>query len=212
MAATGSGAKPAEIRTRAPEADAGRTVVTPGSVRGLSDRAPVVTGSSQPSHTVRFPLSLLLIAVAASLACRDTTWPDVTPAYTLTAYTTPDVSASPPDSVTCEIMARWSSPDTLVVPWSGAVDVVASRSKRGEPLVASSVRRGTATLSIVNGPGDSVHVTLAGTVNLSFHGRMPTASSDATGQWTCGTDATFGTTVPGEAHGTWYLSRERLIG
>ena len=154
----------------------------------------------------------LLIALAASLACRDTTWPEPTPTYTLMAYTTPDVNASPPDSVMCDVFARWSSPDTLVVPWSGTVDVVASRSKRGEPLLASSIRRGTGTLSIVHGPGDSVHVTLAGTVNLSFDGRMPTTSSEATGQWTCGVDATFGTTVAGEAHGTWHLSRERLIG
>lgn len=158
-------------------------------------------------------VQLLLISIAASLACRDArpTRPDYTPTYFLQAYTANAYGASTTDSIACELHATWPSAETIVAPWSGTVTVSARRVKRGDRLFTSPVRTGSATLTLVAGPGDSVRVTLTGAVNIAFDGRMPAASSGATGQWTCGAETTFGSRAPGEARGTWYLSRAYLI-
>lgn len=156
-------------------------------------------------------VQLLLVAVVASVACRDATKPEFTPTYSLSAYTTSAFNPSPTDTILCQLMATWPSSATIVAPWSGPVTVYAWRVKRGDRLFTSPIRKGTATLTLVNGPGDSVRVTLAGAVNISFDGRMPNANSPATGQWTCGAETTFGSHVPGEARGAWYLTKNYLI-
>ena len=155
-------------------------------------------------------VQLLLIAVVASIACRDATKPNTTANYSLMAYTMPDGSPIQPDSIQCEVFAAWSSSEPIVAPWSGTVIVIASRTKQGDRLFTSTSRTGTAKLTLAAGPGDSVRVTLAGDVNISFDGRMPSGSSDATGEWTCGAEA-FGSQSPGEARGVWQLGREYLI-
>lgn len=158
-------------------------------------------------------VACLLVAAAASLACRDTTptKPTYTPTYSLHAYTTPAYTASATDSIACQIHATWPSAQTIVAPWSGTVGVSAWRVKRGGRLLSSPVRTGSATLTITEGPGDSVRVTLSGAVNIALDGRMPTPNLDVTGQWTCGAESSFGSQAPGEARGSWYLSRDYLI-
>ena len=157
-------------------------------------------------------VQLLLIAVTASLACRDArpTRPDYTPTYLLQAYTANAYGASTTDSIACELHATWPSAETIVAPWSGTVTVSARRVKRGDRLFTSPVRTGSATLTLVAGPSDSVRATLTGAVNIAFDGRMP-ANSPAIGEWTCGAETTFGSRAAGEARGTWYLSRLYLI-
>ena len=154
---------------------------------------------------------LLLIAVTASLACRDATKPEFTPTYSLSAYTPSTFNTSATDSISCQLFARWPATETIVAPWSGTVTVYAWRVKRGDRLFTSPVRTGSATLTLVAGPSDSMRVTLTGAVNITFDGRMPTASSGATGQWTCGAETSFGSRAAGEARGTWYFSRDYLI-
>lgn len=155
----------------------------------------------------------LLAAIGVSLACRDKTptRPDYTPTYSLHAYAPIAYGATTTDSIACELHATWPSAEAIVAPWSGTVIVSARRVKRGGRLLSSPLHTGSATLTIINGPGDSVRVTLSGAVNIVLDGRMPTPNLDATGQWTCGAESSFGSPALGEAHGTWYLSRDYLI-
>ena len=153
---------------------------------------------------------LLLVAVVASLACRDATKPEYTPSYSLSAYTLPTFNASPTDSISCQLFARWPATETIVAPWSGTVSVYATRVKRGARFFTGPVRTGLATLTLTNGPGDSVRVTLTGAVNIAFDGRMP-VNFEATGAWTCDAESSFGSNAAGEAHGSWRLGRDLLI-
>jgi len=154
---------------------------------------------------------LLLVAIVASLACRDATKPEYTPSYSLDAYTLPTFNASPTDSISCQLFARWPATETIVAPWSGTVSVYATRVKRGARFFTGPVRTGLATLTLARGPGDSVRVTLTGAVNIAFDGRMSNANGDATGEWTCDAESSFGSHAAGEAHGSWRLGQELLI-
>ena len=156
---------------------------------------------------------LLLLTAFALTACRDTTKQEYTPTYSLVAYTTSLSNPSPTDSILCQVVAQWPSTEPIVPPWSGTVKVSAWRARRSDPLLSNPSRTGSAVLTLAPGSGDSVRVTLSGDVNLSLDGRMPTTPySQAAGQWTCGADSQLsGATVPGEARGVWYLSRDYLI-
>lgn len=107
-------------------------------------------------------VKLPLVAIVASLACRDATKPEYTPSYSLSAYTLPTFNASPTNSISCQLFARWPATEAIVAPWSGTVSVYATRVKRGARFLMDPVRTGIATLTLTNGPGDSVRVTLAG--------------------------------------------------
>ena len=84
------------------------------------------------------------------------------------------------------------------------------RVKRGARYFTSPVRTGLATLTLTHGPGDSVRVSLTGAVNIAFDGRMP-VNFEATGEWTCDAESSFGTHAPGEARGNWRFGRDLLI-
>ena len=156
-------------------------------------------------------VQLLLVALVASLACRDATKPEFTPTYSLSAYATSPYNLSPTDSIICRLFATVPSKESIVAPWSGTVTVYAWRVKRGARFFTSPIRQGLATITITSGPGDSVRVALTGAVNIAFDGRMPNANGDATGEWTCDAESSFGSPAAGEARGSWRFGQDLLI-
>lgn len=104
-------------------------------------------------------VQLLLVALAASLACRDATKPEFTPSYSLSAYTPSTFNTSATDSISCQLFARWPATETIVAPWSDTVSVYAWRVKRGDRLFTSPRRRSAAAQPARRaGPGTSAEI------------------------------------------------------
>jgi hypothetical protein len=161
---------------------------------------------TKPSHHVRVPL-LLMIALAA-VGCRDATKPSYTPPYSLTAYTN-TVNPAVRDSIVCLVNATWESTEPITAPWTGFARVSAQRFRWGD--TSTSVLRGTALVTILDGPGDSVRVTLSGAVSLTLDGRARHDIEQMLGSWTCDDSTSIGGTARGETRGVWFLNRDYPI-
>jgi hypothetical protein len=149
-----------------------------------------------------------MLALAA-VGCRDATKPSHPPPYALTAYTN---TANPAlgDSIVCMVNATWESTEPITAPWTGSAQVTAWRVKWGE-VPATPSAKGTALITILDGPGDSVRVTLSGAVSLTLDGRERHDTEQMLGSWTCDDSASIGGSARGETRGVWFLNRDYPI-
>lgn len=154
---------------------------------------------------------LLVAALIAPLACRDATRPEPDVfrvwSHSLFVTTGSTATASPSDSVACQVFAHVPMPDSITTPWSGLVDVYAWRGRPFTAPTGASTVTGKALLSVTRGAGDSLYVTLQGVVSVSLGGRVdPNRYAGAAGDWTCDARSSLPGAQPGEARGVWYLT------